>query len=230
MAHHSDSYHHRWPENCEGSREALEIFVGPSPGGSKKHKRHEIVLNIVKPLWNEPYNDPLNWGGGFKTSFKPIVETIFQKPYEEAAKLIARVNMDWMGNPESQNVSYRYMWEGCAHILPVIAECHPELVIPMDEKTFGVLKIALSINGYDIVPPRSMGKIKVLISKKNGKPRYHHSIMAFKAQKKGSSFLVIKSLQHPARIFDHDYAQRVGEAITTAANQLSKGIPLHMDI
>ena len=142
MAGKRDPSNTLWPENCAGSRKALVIFVGPSPGGKKENKRREIKLNHTTPLWNEPYDEPLNWSRGFKISFKPIVEQIFERPYEEAAKLIARFNMDWIQNPESQDVSILHMWEGCLHIMPVIYECNPELVIPMDMKSFEILQIA----------------------------------------------------------------------------------------
>ncbi|MBN2391827.1 MAG: hypothetical protein JXR84_13960 [Anaerolineae bacterium] len=223
---HSDSL---WPENCAGSRKALVIFVGPSPGGDKEDKRRPIKLNHVKPLWNEPYVDPLNWSRGFQVSFRPIVEAIIGKPYEETAKLIARFNMDWLGNPESQDVSYRYMWEGCSHILPVLHECNPELIIPMDEKTFGVLQIALYNDGYDILPAQ-IGGINIKISDKNKKARYHSSIMAFSAKKEGSTFVVIKSLQHPARIYDVEYAKRIGQTIREAAEQIGKGNIVNLNI
>ena len=219
-----------WPENCAGSRKALVIFVGPSPGGKKVDKRREIIFSYNKPYWNKAYDEPRTWSGGFKKSFEPIVVTLFGgKSYDEAAKLIARVNMDWMGNPESQDVSYRYMWEGCKYILPVIYECNPQLVIPMDEKSFGVLQMALYNDGFEIIPPR-IGKIKVKISDKKGKTRYHESIMAFKAKKEESSFLVIKSLQHPARIFDVEYARRVGQSIREAAKQIWNGDTVNLNI
>ena len=208
-----------WPENCAGSRKALVIFVGPSPGGNKEDKHRKIKLNQNKPYWNKEYDEPKRWAIGFRQSFEIIVEELIGIPYDDAAKLIARFNMDWAGNPESQDVSYRYMWEGCKYILPVIYECNPELVIPMDEKSFVVLQIALYNDGYEIIPPR-IGKIKVKISDRNSKTRYHDSIMAFSAKKEGSSFFVIKSLQHPARIYDTEYAIRVGQSIRDAAKQI----------
>ena len=157
------------------------------------------------------------------------MEVIIGKPYSDAAKLIARFNMDWLGNPESQDVSYRYMWEGCSYILPILYECSPELIIPMDKKSFWVLQIALYNDEYDIIPVR-IGVFRVEISDKNGKIRYHNSIMAFSAQKKESAFLVIKSLQHPARIYDIEYASRIGQAIREAAEQIWKGDAVNLDI
>ena len=138
-----DSADFLWPENCAGSKNALVVFIGPSPGGDKEEERREIILSTNKPLWNIPYKDPLEWSRGFRVSFKPIVETIFEKPYEEAAKLIARFNLDWMPNPESEDVALSYMREGCSHILPIISECNPRLVIPMDKKTFGIFQDGL---------------------------------------------------------------------------------------
>ena len=201
MVHYAEPTGLLWPENCAGSRKALVIFVGPSPGGKEEDTRREIKLNCNKPLWNKAYCEPLRWSRGFQVSFIPIVEALFNKPYDIAAKLIARVNMDWLGNPEARNVSYRYMWEGCSYILPVIFECKPDLIIPMDKKSFGVMQIALFNDGYEIIPTR-IGSIKVRASKAS----YHKSIMAFGANKEDRSFLIIKSLQHPARIYDIEYA------------------------
>ena len=49
--------------------------------------------------------------------------------------------------------------------------------------------------------------------------------MAFSAKKEESSFLVIKSLQHPARIYDTKYAERVGQSIRDAAMALEPWQP-----
>jgi hypothetical protein len=212
MASRPDPSNSLWPENCAGSRRALLIFVGPSPGGEKVNKRHDIRTEHTKPLWNESFNDPLGWSQGFRASFQPIVETIIGRPYQESAKLIAIFNMDWLGNPESRDVSYRYMWEGCRHILPVLYECDPQLVIPMDEKTYSALQMALYDDGHEIIPANLDG-IQVKINDQ----RHHRRIMAFESRRKDISFPVIKSLQHPARIYNEEYASRVGHAIRNAA-------------
>ncbi|TFG49875.1 MAG: hypothetical protein E4H33_01370, partial [Anaerolineales bacterium] len=109
MSQHDDPSDFLWPEQCGGSRKALVIFIGPSPGGKKELQRRKRDLDVVQPLWNAPYIDPLSWSRGFKESFKYIVESIFEHPYNLSAKLIALLNMDWMHNPESADVSYRYM-------------------------------------------------------------------------------------------------------------------------
>jgi hypothetical protein len=229
MARQSDPSDSLWPENCAGSRRALTNFLGPSPGGKKEAVRRAIRFKYNKPLWNETYVDPLNWSTGFKTSFKPIVEELFRMPYEDSAKLIARINMDWQGNPESEDVSIRYMLEGSSFILPVLFECDPELIIPMDKKTFNVFQIALANDGFVIIPP-PIGQIKIKIFEKNGKISNHTGIMAFKAEKKGKSLLVIKLLQHPARIFNVEYARRVGKALHLASQQIWNGDTVNIDI
>jgi hypothetical protein len=211
-----------WPENCAGSRNALVVFIGPSPGGEKEEKRRELKLSENKPLWNKPYKDPLEWSSGFRVSFKPIVETIFGKPYEEAAKLIARFNLDWMPNPESEDVALSYMREGCSHILPIISECKPSLVIPMDKKTFGIFQDGLILNGYD-VDPVVHDEISIRIWDKDDRASHHKDILAIKATKDDLAFLVINSFQHPARIFDDQYALRIGNAIKLAADQIWNG-------
>lgn len=221
MSQSSDPDDSLWPENCAGSRKALVIFIGPSPGGKKAEQRREIETDCYKPLWNVPYNDPIiNWRS-FKVSFKPIVEEIIGKPYGEAAKLIARFNMDWLGNPDSQDVSFRYMWEGCSYILPFIYGCNPYLIIPMDEKTFNILRIALYKDDYEIIPAKK-GEIKIKIFEKNNKGRYHYGLMAFTAKKEEKSFIVIKSWQHPARVYDVGYAERLGKSIRFAVEKIAK--------
>jgi hypothetical protein len=211
----------KWAENCEGSRKALVIFLGPSPGGKKDEIRREIKKEFTTPLWGKSYMDPLEWSIGFRVSFRKIVEVLFNKPYEEASKLIARFNFDWLNNPKSFDVHYHFMWEGSKFVIPAIMECNPDLLIPMDAKTFGVLQIALSEFGYAIILPR-IGEINILIFKKNGKAKYHHDFMAFKAIKDSNTIIVIKSWQHPARIFNSDYAERIGKSIRSAAEQMEK--------
>jgi hypothetical protein len=219
MTSKADPSSSKWPENCEGSRKALVIFLGPSPGGKKKESRRPIKREQIPPLWNTPYREPLSWSRGFKVSFESIVNSLFCIPYDEASKLIARINLDWMPNPESQDVPYYFMWEGFKNIFPVIMECEPELIIPMDAKTFGVLQIGLSEFGYDIIFP-IVGEITIKISEKNGEARFHKDLLAFKAKSGRNSIMVIKSWQHPARIYNSAYAERIGEAIRLTAVQM----------
>ena len=127
-----------------------------------------------------------------------------------------------MQNPESEDVTLSYMREGCSHILPIISDCKPNLVIPMDTKTFGIFQDALILDGYD-VDPVVHDEIRIKIWEKDDRSSYHNDILAFKATKDDLSYLVIKSFQHPARIFDDQYALRIGQAIKLAADQIWNG-------
>lgn len=219
----------KWPENCEGSRKALVIFIGPSPGGDKENRRRQIEVNKITPLWNNSYKKPLEWSRGFRISYEPIVEQIFRKTFDEATKLIARFNLDWLPCPEANDVAYYDMWEGCKYILPVFYECVPDLILPMDEKSFIVLQIALYNDGFKITPAR-VGNIKIRITEKAKKIRYHDSIMAYKAEKGEKSFIIIKTMQHPARVFTKEYARRIGQSIRLVAEQISRDEIVNLDI
>jgi hypothetical protein len=218
-----------WDQTCEGSGCALVIFVGPSPGGKKRADRQPLKTRCKTPLWNQPYDAPLTWSRGFRASFKPMVEALFQAPYESAARLIGRANMDWVGNPESKDVAVRFMWEGRQSVLQMIKDTRPELVVAMDAKTCEVLEIALYDAGFAIssVHPR---RFTVRIS--NGhtsSPRVHRGLQAFRVEsREGGDFVVVKAPQHPARMFNVDYARRCGEAIRKAATQIAAHRPVNV--
>lgn len=219
-----------WPEGCYGSRKALVIFLGPSPGGEKEELRSERGLNQGRPIWNEPFWDPVKtWSTGFRQSFQPIVESITGLKYEDAGKLIAVLNLDWIANPESKNVPISAMREGCTHILPIIAESKPSLIIPMDKKTHNEFQDALIRDDYDLDPVIT-DEILIKAQSKNDSWFYHRDMMAYKAEKFNQQFLVIKSLQHPARIFEIEYAFRVGKALRLAADQIWQGKAISMNV
>jgi len=218
-----------WDETCEGSARALVLFVGPSPGGEKPVERRPMNKNCVHALWNKsfdkPFADPSSWwSAGFRVSWKPLVEAIFTAPYDIAGKLIGRANMDWVGNPESEDVATQYMIEGAPSVLKMIEDCSPELVLPMDAHTFGVLKTALN-DGFSITDCNA-NNFTIRISDAAEK-RFHRHLYAVRAESPtGRSFLVLKLPQHPARILQRDYARRCGEAVREAARQISAGQPV----
>ena len=217
-----------WPEKCMGSRKSLVIFVGPSPGGDVELDRRPRKLHYEKPLWNIPYMEPIQeWSTGFKQSFKPIVEEVLGQDYEISGRLVSVVNMDWMQNPESKNVVREHMKEGCSHILPVIKETKPLLIIPMDQKTFNLFKAALIIDGFDL-DPIVEDEVYIKIYEKDGNIAEHSNIKAFKANKDNLSFLVINSFQHPSHIYNKEYATRIGKAIRLAADQIWNNKPVRL--
>jgi hypothetical protein len=99
-------------------------------------------------------------------------------------------------------------------------DVQPQLVIPMDEKTFNVLQIAMYEAGFTIEAVE-ITNFEVRMSSASS-PRYHRSLHALRSRSpEANEVVVIKAPQHPARIFDSEYARRCGEALREAANQIS---------
>jgi hypothetical protein len=139
-------------------------------------------------------------------------------PYATAGKLIARANLDWLGNPDSGDVGERFMFEGAPSTLRLLNDCSPEVILPMDFKTFRVLHAVMREAGF-LISERSVSDFSVCIS--DASERYHRSLHAFFATTPdGREMLVMKLPQHPARMFQPDYATRCGVALRGAATQL----------
>ncbi len=115
-----------WDEECEGSACALVMFIGPSPGGKKQSDRPPRRTRFKPALWNQSWDEPFQWSPGFRVSFKPLVEALFARDYETAGKLVGLANMDWVANPQSEDVPVRYMWEGRCSVLRMLQEARPE--------------------------------------------------------------------------------------------------------
>ena len=217
----------RWDQQCEGSARALVVFVGPSPGSSPHDpkQREPRSLNCNAALWNEGYTDPLAWAGGFRIGFKPLVEAIFAAPYARASKLIARANLDWHGNSKADGVPEQFMVEGAPSVLALLADCSPELVVPMEKRTFGVLRSVMQARGFSISEP-IVKHFQVRISDA-AKVRLNRTLHCFRAvSPEGRELLVIKLPQHPVKILQVGYGTRMGEAIRLAARQIAAGQPV----
>ena len=208
-----------WDETCEGSALALAIFVGPSPSGNKPARRRPMNKNCCHARWNESFDTYSRWR--FRDRFKSVVEALFSSSYKTAGKLIGRANLDWVPNPNSKDVQEQHMRQGAPSTLKMIEDCSPELVVPMDKKTFDVLKTVMEDTGF-VIAPCNVINFKVRIKK-----RFNRCLYAFQAKSPaGMSFLVIKLPQHPSRMFP-EYDTRCGEAIREAATQIASGQPVN---
>jgi len=215
----------RWDEACAGSACAMVLFVGPSPGGTKQDDRPPRKIQSKPALWDEVYDAPLGWSRGFKASFQPLVENLLDAPYSAAGKLIGVANMDWIGNPRSKDVAVRYMWDGKESVIQLVRDASPKLVIAMDSKTFQVLQIALHDAGFPVLPV-AHERFRVRISDN----RQHRRLRAFKSEfEQEDEFVVVRSPQHPARIFNVEYAKRCGEALREAVHQIAQGQPVNVE-
>lgn len=220
-----------WDEQCDGSVRALVLFVGPSPGYNRNDspKRRPRKRNCRNALWDKSYTDPLRWAGGFSVSFSPLVEALLLAPYAKASKLIGRANLDWFGNPKSKDVPEKFMREGAPSVLRMIADCLPELVCPMDKKTFWILQDVMEKAGFKI-KECTVTEFKVRISDA-AKVRLNRKIYCFRASSpKGHQMVVIKLPQHPAKMLQADYGKRCGAAVRKAAQQIASGLPVNVRV
>lgn len=218
-----------WDQQCDGSAGALVVFVGPSPGFNPRDtkRRRPRIRRHSKALWNQKYEDPLGWAGGFKTGFKPMVESLLGAGWGRASKLIARGNLDWFGNPVSADVPEKFMRKGAPSVLRMIEDCQPSVVVPMDKRAFDVTHWALSQEGYELLECE-VARFHVRIN--NGTSR-HRQIYCFVAVgKHGQRIIVIKMPQHPAKLMHAGYASRCGTAVRKAAIQIAAGRPVDVNL
>ncbi len=206
----------RWDETCAGSARSMVIFLGPSPGGTTEDKDREIHKNRVRPRWDEVYDDPLSWSAGFRKSFVPMVEGIFDETFDVAGRLVGRANLDWISVPDTRKVSKERMRKGLPSVLKMVGDCQPDLIVAMGWVAYRGFRSGLREEGYSIEGWSSTG-YPVVISEKP-KKRIHRKMWGFKAvNDNGDQIQVIKLPQHPARILNEDYARRCGEAVRKAA-------------
>jgi len=217
-----------WPEGCYGSRLAWITFVGPSPGGSDNtsvnvHQRNRTVT----PLWNQDFKEPIEeWSNGFKNT-GILVETIMERTAARGAlKLYNVVNFDWVKTPNASNVPGRQMRRGSRDVMDLLDEIQPRVIIPMTIKTNQLLSSLLR-RTYTL--QQLIAQVKIRISPN----RYHCSIDAYKIVGSGplDGKFLIRSLQHPARIYNRFYAGRIAHTIRSALCAMADGItPISISI
>ena len=220
----------RWDQQCEGSAAALVVFVGPSPGTNPSDPavRAPRRRNCCRALWNQSFADPLGWSPGFRISFAPLVEALFETNWSRANKLIARANLDWYGNPEASKVPEQRMLDGAPSVLRLIEDCEPQLVLPMERRAFWVLQTAMVKAGWKTAPC-DVDRFSVRISRKS--KRRHREIFCFRATSPdGRQLAVIKLPQHPAKMLEADYGTRCGAAVRTASIQIARRLEIDVSV
>ena len=206
----------RWPAGCYGSRLAWLMFVGPSPGGTAvtgpvapRNPRAE------EPLWNQEYTRPCtDWSPGFRASVQPLVETILGRTREQGAlKLYGFANFDWASIPRADDVPADRMARGAEVMLNHLSEVGPRVVVTMERRSHELLERELLTRNYVLRRPLR-SEITVAINKG---ATCHRRFDAYEIA--GSGLLlgtfVLRSLQHPAKLFNRDYAGRVARALRT---------------
>jgi hypothetical protein len=213
-----------WPEGCYGSMISWLLFVGPSPGGRPKD-------GMVGPrnqdggeaLWNTDYLEPFEqWSPGFRASFETLVETIVGLPIAQGAgRLYGVANFDWVPNPDGADVPVERMTTGVPDVLRVLDQTIPKVIVTLEGRSHNLLEAALS-ERYELLRT-PVGRVFIRIGE--GEERAHRTISAFQLGGIGplSGAIVVKSPQHPARIFNRDYASRCARAVRSVVEQIAGG-------
>ena len=213
-----------WPEGCYGSMISWLLFVGPSPGGRAEtgavKSRNE---DGGEALWNKDFLEPFSkWSGGFTTSLQVLVETIVGRSVEQGAgRLYGVANFDWVQNPDCARVPEERMKAGVPHVLRVLDQARPKVIVTLEERAHDLLEGTLC-ERYQLPKPETQ---KVFI--RIGTPRQgaHRAMRAFGISGAGplSGSIVVKSPQHPAHIFTRDYAIRCARAVRAVVEQIAAG-------
>ncbi len=209
-----------WPRGCRGSRRPWLVFIGPSPGGKKGADEG------ASPRWNRPFTDPFTppfWGGGFKQSMQPLLRTLMPEATEaESTLLYAVYNFDSIQNPQASRVPSESMKRGAPGLLSLLEKSPPRLIVPMERRSFDVLRDELPQRGYKRTENYQF-PIPIPISIYGNPKRFHRNIFGFRIDGTGplKESVVVKLPQHPAKIFRADYATECGKVVRDLFERLA---------
>lgn len=211
-----------WPKGCYGSILSWLMLVGPSPGGRPDN---EVVVprntDGGEAFWNEDCLEPFNrWSRGFSASLRSLVETIVGLPLEGGAgRLFGFANFDWVPNANGADVPAERMETGVSDVLRVLDQAIPKVIVTLGKRSHCLLEKALA-ERYELRKPTIR---EVFIRIGPGQQPAHHSIRAFHLAGNGrlAGSIVVKSPQHPARIFNRDYGIRCARAVRSVVDQIA---------
>jgi len=206
-----------FPEGCNGAANALLVFVGPSPGGGNPDTEYyERGERNGFAYWNFEYIAPFEkWSNGFRNSLKPIIENLLQISLDEgASKLFAFVNFDWIQNPDSSQVPDDRINEGKIYVNQILHKIDPKIIVALDSKAYKNLVNLLKEENYTL-SELTKQRVEIRTASQNS---YHRSMNAhvISGNKNLNGAVLLKSPQHPARIFNKDYALRVAQSLRAA--------------
>lgn len=223
----------RWPDGFYGSGLPWLTFLGPSPGGGDgKQPEFPRSATANKPFWNEDYTEPcVDWSPGFKCSIRILIETILGRSCELGAlKLYNFLNFDWIQNPNANKVPQERMRRGSDAVVNHLELSRPRTIVTLESRAHSLLKETLS-ETYQLRQADFEAVFILTCNTKLGS-RAHRSMDAFEIIGEvglGGSY-VLRCPQHPARIFNQDYAHRVGRALRHTLLSLAEGQgPIRID-
>jgi hypothetical protein len=219
-----------WPDGYYGAINAPLLFVGPSPGGGNIDgefaPRSKSGANAY---WNFDFVEPFKeWSNGFRNSLKPIIESLLDISLEEGGyKLFAFANFDWIQNPDASKVPEARMQEGIDEVKALINVMNPKIIIALEKRAYKILVKLFLQEGYKLLPPITKN-VHILYTKS----RFHHDIDCWTIEGNGKlkGSLLVRSPQHPARIFNAEYAKRVSTALKEACIALWTNQSLNIEL
>jgi hypothetical protein len=177
----------------------------------------------ASPRWNEPFTEPFTqpWGGGFKRSMPALLRSLI--PEATAADrtfLYAVYNFDSIQNPQAKQVPFARMRKGVRGVLSLLETSPPRLIVPMERRSFYLLKDGLGQSGYDLGVNH---EFPISIPIYNNPRRFHRKIFGFKINGRGplKGSVAVGLPQHPAKILRVDYATACAKAVRDLFEQLA---------
>jgi hypothetical protein len=130
-----------------------------------------------------------------------------------ALKLYSFANFDWIQNPNAHNVPTDRMRRGAEVVLNHLTEVQPRVIITMESKAHQLLSEVLG-RQYTI-RRQQFRAVEIFIGDTRRGRRYHRQLDAYEISGNGplAGRFILRCPQHPARIFNRDYANRIARAL-----------------
>lgn len=137
---------------------------------------------------------------------------------EGADLLFAFANFDWIACPREEDVPANSMKGGEPDVLRVLEGAGPRVIVSMSRACHARLQKSLEGSGYTLHPSLAV-PVQIPISDRGR--RYHWVIDAAVLGGNGplAQSVLVRSPQHPARMFRAEYAIRCASAMRHAVEQ-----------
>jgi hypothetical protein len=142
----------------------------------------------------------------------PLLSTLMpEATTSEALYLYAVYNFDSVQEPDASRVPEARMRGRASAVVKLLEESPPRLIVPMETRSYALLRETLAVRGYAVDDQSHPIKISIY-----GNPRRSHSSLSgYRIDGVGplGGSVVVRLPQHPARIFRADYARACGRAV-----------------
>jgi hypothetical protein len=151
----------------------------------------------------------------------PLLRILMPEATEAQRTLLYAVyNFDSVQNPEARRVPSESIKRGAPRLLSLLEKSPPRLIVPMERRSFFLLKDVLLRRGYELGVNY---EFPISISIYGNPKRFHRNIFGFRVGGAGplKESVVVRLPQHPAKILRADYATACGKAVRDLFDQLA---------